>query len=55
MKIYILPVGLFSRENAIMRDKIKSLKLQTYFFFFFNYCTVHLFVFVKMFVEEKNN
>lgn len=55
-----MPVGLFSRENAIMRDKIKSLKLQslTYLFFFFNFknnCMVHLFVFVKMSVEEKNN
>lgn len=50
-----MPVCLFSGENAIMRDKIKSLKLKTYFFFNFkNYFTVHLFVFVKN-VEEKNN
>lgn len=55
-----MPVGLFSRENAIMRDKIKSLKLTKFnlLIFFFNFknnCMVHLFVFVKMSVEEKNN
>lgn len=50
-----MPVGLLCRENAIVKDKIKYLKKQTFFSLNFKKITIWYigFFFVKMSEEEK--